>query len=278
MNLGFAAISFTLGIAYLALAGLVLVEVRQERRARGVSRFGLAYVGMALSCGPHHFIHGAEALRGSNVNWIVIASVLAGLPAAVVFVGLRLEAMAGGRGDRHVHGTPAWLVAAALGFCFAAGGLSAAAVIGVADGRSLTLLAAVPNLFVTVTYSLVGALLLRTQYLRRAGLGGWSLSGLSLSAIFPSCALMHLVYGLTAVGDASICPADLFGLPASAYFLWVVHRLYRQALVDWNRRPIVGAPQATTRPGPWRSATVPQRTHVHAADVLSGTRLVEGAS
>lgn len=178
-DVGFAATSFILGTAYLALAWLAIAEVRRERRTRGISRFGLAYVGMALSCGPHHLIHGAEALRGSNVNWIVIASVLAGLPAGVLFVGLRVEAMAGGRGDRHIHGTPAWLVAAAIGFCFTAGGLCTAGAIGLAGGHSLTLLAAVPNLFVTVTYSLVGVLLLRTQYLRRPSLGGWSLSGLA---------------------------------------------------------------------------------------------------
>jgi hypothetical protein len=254
MNVAFAMISFGLGLAYLALAALVLFEVHQERRSRGVSRFGLAYVGMALSCGPHHFIHGSQALEGFNFNWIVMASVLAGLPAAVSFVGLRIEAMAGGRGDRHVLGTPPWLVAGALGFCFLAGGLFAAAALRLADGPQPPLLVLIPNAFVSVTYALVGILLLRTQYLRRGTLGGWSLSGLSLTMIFPSCALMHAVYALTAVGDFNICPADLLGIPASAYFLWVVHRLYRQALFDWNRRPIVGARQATVRPAPWEPA------------------------
>jgi hypothetical protein len=253
MSIAFAFISFGLGLAYLALAGLVMVEVHQERRSRGVSRFGLAYVGMALSCGPHHFIHGTQALHGFNFNWIVMVSVLAGLPGAVVFVGLRIEAMLGGRGDRHVLGTPPWLVAAGLGFCFLAGALVAAAAFRLAGGHRPALLVVVPNAFVAVTYAAVGLLLLRTQYLRRGALGGWSLSGVSLSMIFPTCALMHLVYALTAVGDFNICPADLFGVPASAYFLWVVHRLYRQALVDWNRRPIVGPRQATRRPAPWEA-------------------------
>lgn len=193
MNVAFAAISFTLGIAYLALAMLVIVEVRRERRTPGhlPVRPGLRRHGAELRAAPVH--PRLRSLDGSDVNWIVIAAVLAGLPAAVAFVGLRVEAMAGGRGDRHVHGTPGWVVAAAVGFCLAAGGLCTAALIRLADGHSLTLLAAVPNLFVTVTYATVGVLLLRTQYLRRPSLGGWSLSGLSLSAIFPSCALMHLV-------------------------------------------------------------------------------------
>jgi hypothetical protein len=40
-------------------------------------------------------------------------------------------------------------------------------------------------------------------------------------------------------------------VPASAYFLWVVHRLYRQSVIDWNRRPIVGAPRQAPRAAPW---------------------------
>jgi hypothetical protein len=258
VNVVLAAISIALGLAYLALACIAVIEVVQARRTRGISRFGLAYVGMALSCGPHHLIHGAQALEGINVTGPVFASVLLGLPAGVVFVGLRVEAMVGGRGDRHIRGTPTALIVVALGFCFAAGALVTAAALRVGAGHRLSLMAAVPNLFVTVTYSIVGVLLLRTQAMRRVPLEGWSLSGLSLGAIFPSCALMHLVYALSARGDLSICPADLFGLPASAYFLWVVHRLYRQTMIDWNRRPIVGAPRRTPRDAPWAQTADPR--------------------
>ena len=251
MNAVFAAVSIGLGLAYLALAVIAVVEVGQARRTRGVSRFGLAYVGMALSCGPHHLIHGAEALQGFNANWPMVASVFVGLPAGVIFVGLRIEAMAGGRGDRHIHGTPALLMLGAMAFCVVAGMLVTVAAADFGGGHRASLLAVAPNLFVTVTYSIVGILLLRTQTLRRVALEGWSLSGLSLGAIFPSCALMHLVYALSAKGDLTICPVDVFGVPASAYFLWVVHRLYRQSMVDWNRRPIVGAPGRAPRAAPW---------------------------
>jgi len=251
MRDAFAAISFLLGVAYLALACIAIIEVKQARRTRGISRFGMAYVGMALSCGPHHLIHGVEALQGVNINVPVFASVLIGLPAGVVFVGLRVEAMLGGRGDRHIQGTPAALIIGALLFCFAAGVLVTVALRGLGHGHSLEALATVPNLIVTVTYGAVGVLLLRTQALRRVALGGWSLSGLSLGAIFPSCALMHLIFALSARSELSICPADLFGVPASFYFLWVVHRLYRQSMIDWNRRPIIGPPRMTRRLAPW---------------------------
>jgi hypothetical protein len=204
----------------------------------------------------------------------VFASVLVGLPAGVVFVGLRIEAMAGGRGDRHIRGTPVALIVAGLGFCFVAGVLVTAALFRLGAGHHLSLIAAAPNLFVTVTYSIVGMLLLRTQALRRVALEGWSLSGLSLGAIFPSCALMHLVYALSARGDVSICPADLFGLPASAYFLWVVHRLYRQTMIDWNRRPIVGAPRRTPRDAPWAERSEPHDARLPAP----GAELEVGAT
>ncbi|MBV9804382.1 MAG: hypothetical protein JO130_14375 [Solirubrobacterales bacterium] len=251
MNVAFAAVSIALGSAYLALAGIALIEVKRARRTRGVSRFGLAYVGMAISCGPHHLLHGAEALEGFNANWPMIASVFVGLPAGVIFVGLRIEAMAGGRGDRHIRATPALLMIGAVAFCFVAGVLVTVAASDFGGGRRPTLLAVAPNLFVTVTYLVVGILLLRTQALRRVALEGWSLSGLSLGAIFPSCALMHLVYALSARGDLTICPVDVFGVPASAYFLWVVHGLYKQSITDWNRRPIVGAAGRAPRAAPW---------------------------
>jgi hypothetical protein len=257
MNGMFAGVSMGLGLAYLALACIAVIEVAQARRTRGVSRFGLAYVGMAMSCGPHHILHGTEALQGFNASWPMVASVFVGLPAGVIFVGLRIEAMAGGRGDRHIRGTPGLLVVGAVAFCFAAGVLVTAAAATFGGGHRPPLLALAPNLFVTVTYSIVGVLLLRTQARRRVALEGWSLSGLSLGAIFPSCALMHLVYALSARGDLTICPVDLFGVPASAYFLWVVHRLYKQSVIDWNRRPIVGAPRRAPRAAPWARRAEP---------------------
>jgi hypothetical protein len=120
MNLTVAVINLATGAAYLLLACQALWEIARERRARGISRFGVAYVAMALSCGPHHLIHGARAV------------------------------------SPHHH--PAFM-------------------------------AIVPNALVLVTYGMVGLLLFRTQLLRHPATGGWSVSGLSLAAIFPSCSL-----------------------------------------------------------------------------------------
>ena len=258
MNVVFGVASIGLGLVYCSLGLIAVIEVLRDYRTRGVSKFGLAFAGMAASCGPHHIIHGVHAIDGYDTNALMFLSVIVGLPPAI-FVVLRIEAMLGGRGDRFIPGTPAWLMAAPLAFSTAAGLLVGAALFRIGQGHPVTWSAFLPNAFVVVTYSAVGVLLLRTQLRRRGGFGGWSLSGVALGGIFPTCALTHLVYALTARGDGHIAPADLFGVPASAYFLLVVHGLYREAIVDWNRRPIIGSARRAARPGPWRPQRTPAR-------------------
>src|SRR5690606_15819575 len=106
-----------------------------------------------------------------------------------------------------------------------------------ADGlraSQLTSVTFLANGFVSVTYALVGWPLLRTQMRRRVVGGGWSVAGISLATIFPTCAVSHLVYALTADGDLHTAVVDVWGVPASIYFLWVVRALYRDAISDWN--------------------------------------------
>ncbi|TMB91375.1 MAG: hypothetical protein E6J45_06400 [Chloroflexi bacterium] len=89
-------------------------------------------------------------------------------------------------------------------------------------------------------YMAIGWFLLRTQLRNRAPMGGWSLSGLSLSAVFPTCALMHGIWALYSIkgvyqyGVHGLI-VDFLSIPAAIYFLWVVHGLYRESLRDWNR-------------------------------------------
>ncbi len=86
----------------------------------------------------------------------------------------------------------------------------------------------------------IGYFLIRTQLRNREGLGGWSVSGISLGAVFPTCAVMHAavaVYGLSGLYgfDLNGFVIDWLAVPAALYFLWVVHGLYQDALRDWNR-------------------------------------------
>ena len=89
-------------------------------------------------------------------------------------------------------------------------------------------------------YVTIGYFLLRTQLRNRTTSGGWSLSGLALMGVFPTCAVMHAVWVLYAV--TGVYAPDVHGLfidwisvPAGLYFLWVVRALYHDALHDWNR-------------------------------------------
>ena len=57
----------------------------------------------------------------------------------------------------------------------------------------------IPNILLVWLYMLIGWHLLRTQLRNHPGFGGWSVSGVSLTAVFPTCAVMHaawLVYAL----------------------------------------------------------------------------------
>lgn len=257
---GFATIA--IGLAYLGLGTLSAVELIVLRKERGFSRFAVGFTLMAASCGPHHLAHGWHILSGMDHNALVAVSTVVGLPCGLIFVGLRLEAMIGGRGDRFVSGSPWWITVAPLTFLVVVGalgsrGLGSGAHVGHDRGSGgsfdPTSLVFLTNLFVTVTYGLVGGFLLRTQVRRRQTSGGWSLSGLSLAGVFPTCALMHLVYALTARGNSHTLFFDLLGVPASIYFLAVVRGLYRDSIVDWNRRPLVGRAGTPSRPSPWQA-------------------------
>lgn len=277
-------ISLIIGIANLlvgtAYAGLGLLsawEAATQYRYRGLSRFGLGFSLMAASCGPHHLMHGWCVLQGGTVSTPMLAITLLGLPGGAVFCWLRAEAMLERRGDRTLAVTPqrmagtllAWLatVAALAGWalatplpvsptvCTTRGLVPVAALAG--NAAELARLLTLTNVFVTVTYAMVGWYLAETQVRRYMASRSWSLSGLSLAAVFPTCAAMHLILALTNRGEAATLPFDLLGVPASIYFLWVVKRLHRDSVVDWNRRPLIGVAAIPKRSAPWsdRSAS-----------------------
>jgi hypothetical protein len=252
--------TMALGAAYVTLAGVALIEVLGGFRARGFSRFGVGLVVMGLACGAHHIVHGLHAVTGGGGSAPAMIATLVGLPAVLTFIALRVEVMTGGRGDRFIAGTPRWISLTPIGFLIVAGVLldrslqnafesPTLAHHGVAEGISWWVM--LPNLFIALSYALVGWYLLRTQVRRREEQGGWSLSGLALGAVFPTCSLMHLAVALDQPQSSAVVGLDLVGVPISIYFLWVVNGLYRQALVDWNRRPLAGDPGRPDRMSPW---------------------------
>jgi surface polysaccharide O-acyltransferase-like enzyme len=115
--------------------------------------------------------------------------------------------------------------------------IAAAAVIAGSPERLPPTVAA--NLLLVVLYSMIGWYLFRTQLENRRASGSWSLSGLALTLVFPTCALMHgawIVHQVTGryQTDVHTVVIDWLAVPAAVYFLWVVRGLHVGTLRDWN--------------------------------------------
>ena len=276
MSLVIGLSNLALGLAYAGLGSLSAWETISLHHYRGWSRFGIGFSLMAASCGPHHLVHGWHVLfQGESVSWPMFAATLIGLPAGLIFLWLRFETMWGGEGERSVAVSPhravllvsaltvvaGWLAAWAFVqpgandlfqvLCTSAGLVTTASGAGI-DFASITFLA---NVFVTVTYGMVGWYLADHQVRRHLATGVWSLSGVALMGVFFTCAQMHFIDATTR-GNGVMLVFDLIGIPASVYFLRVVKQLHNDSVTDWNRRPLVGAAAAPARPSPWSGGSM----------------------
>jgi hypothetical protein len=239
MTLVVAALNIVLGCAYTGYGILTVIDLKRGWRRFGYSHFGGAWVAMAFTCGPHHIVHGMHlAVEGRTAGPLDLLAVLVGLPFGVIWLSLRIEAVLGGRGDRFIPGTPLGIAAApTLAAVYVT--VILAALVGLHRSGSASWPAAVPNVPLVVIYCAIGYVLLRTQLRNRPLTGGWSLSGCSLTVVFPTCAIMHGVFALYALSgryhsDIHGLVIDWFAIPASLYFLWVVRELYLEVLTDWN--------------------------------------------
>ncbi len=239
MDAAVAVTNLILGTAYTGYGVLTAIEMKRGWRTRGFSHFGAAWIFMAFTCGPHHLFHGFHAaFEGRAGGALDFYAVLVGLPVGIIWLLLRIEAMGGGRGDRFISGNPLWLMAmptiaavylTTLGF----------GIFSITTG-SMRFSSMMPsNILLLFIYMTIGYFLLRTQLRNRPRAGGWSVSGLSLAVVFPTCALMHVVFAFYAMAglyewDIHAVVIDWLAVPAGLYFLWVVRALYRDALKDWN--------------------------------------------
>ena len=234
-----AVLSLALGSVYTSYGIITVLDLARNSRTLGMSHFGVAWIAMAFTCGPHHFEHGLHLLDGSRAaGALELVAVLVGVPAGVTWFLLRVEAVSGGRGDRPVRHTPlVGRVLPALGVVYGVGFAVSAAV----TVRNVTFVppTAASNLALVALYGMIGWYLLKTQLASYAASGGWSLSGLSLTVVFPTCALMHAAWiAYQAAGryetDIHSALIDWLAVPAAAYFLWVVRGLHSGTVRDWN--------------------------------------------
>jgi len=236
-----AILNMAVGSVYLVIGTLVMIDLKRGWKTSGFSHFGAGFIALAFTCGPHHLAHGLHIFEGRPPGALDLLAVLVGLPAAATFSLLRIEAFRGGRGDRFVSGTPGWLFAqpTLAGIYVTA---IAAAAFQVGKGKMHFPPTILPNVLLICIYMTIGYFLLRTQFNNHRSSKGWSVSGLSLSGVFPTCAMMHAVWTLYAITgqyhfDIHGFVIDWISVPAGLYFLWAVHALYRESLRDWNRIP-----------------------------------------
>jgi hypothetical protein len=239
VTIAVGALNLILGTVYFQYGTMTLVEMKRGWRRFGYSHFGAAWVAMAFTCGPHHIVHGVHGLfEGRHGGALDLMAVLVGLPFGVTWFLLRVEAFRGGSGDRFVAGTPRWIAALpVLSVVYIAAIAASAGASAPFDmGRAWI---SAPNFLLVGIYSTIGYYLARTQLANRRPLGGWSISGVSLSFIFPTCAAMHGIFAMYVLTgrygfDIHGFSIDWLAVPAGLYFLWVVQRLYRDQLSDWN--------------------------------------------
>ncbi len=235
-------LNLALGVVYVAIGVMIAIDLEQAIRRRGWSHFGVSWLTIMFTCGGHHLVHGVHlAGEGRGIGWLDVVAVTLGLPAGSIFSWLRIQSRRGGAGDHLISGTPAWLRTLTGGYGVVAAvvlvsGLTIVVTRGVsADGRLL------PNLLLMALYIAVGAVLWRGQARNRSLFGGWSMSGLSLMMIFPTCALMHGVYVVYAASGTFMPDyhglwIDWLSVASALYFLWVVQGLERGTIADWNER------------------------------------------
>lgn len=246
-----AVLSIILGVVYTSYGLMTVVDLAKGWRHFGFSHFGLAWVAMAFTCGPHHLEHGLHLFWDQRAGGhLELAAVIVGFPAGVVWFLLRCEAMLGGRGDRIVRGdAPFVLALPRLSALYAVGFVGAAGLV-LTDAQQFPPMVAA-NLLLVVLYGMIGWYLLRTQLATHQATGHWSLSGVALTLVFPTCAAMHAAWAVHQVAgryeaDVHTVVIDWLAVPAAAYFLWVVRGLHAGTVRDWNEATTGAVPVAAS--------------------------------
>lgn len=257
MSRAVSLLSLALGLIAVLLASQALIESTRSLRLVGRRRFGLALSAFGATTAVHYFVLGVSGSGpASDAAGPQLAALLLTLLPVGVFCWLRVEAYLDGPGDRIVDGTPGWIAVLPSMAAGAAGAVLISAwrnppPAGSGAGVAAQWLGILPSILLVATFSAIGWSLIRGQQTRHAVLGGWSASGLAVTLIFPTGAVVYATQALTVRPTLTSSLVDWLGVPAAVWF-WRECRRLTGAVERQASRPVVTVPaQRSQRPAPW---------------------------
>lgn len=242
MSTAVATGNIVLGVAYLVLGAIVLLDLHRQRSERGVWQMGAALAALCFTCGPHHVVHGVHVgFENVPAGRLDLVTVMVALPPGILFLWLRAEALTGGRGDRLVANTPGWVQALPVATGAYVGALLFVG-LGIMVRADQLSVDGLIGLTTFTLFSTIAVVLVRTQVRNRPALGGWSLSGLGLTAVFITCASTHAAVAMQAAAgvrplDVHMAMVDVGAIAAAGWFLQVVRSLTRAASDEYATGP-----------------------------------------
>ena len=240
MRAGVTVVNLVTGTAYVAIGGLIVLDLVLGWRTLGLSRFGAALAAIAITCGLHHLVHSVHVgVDGHGATALDLVTVAVGIPFGAMFFYLRLEALMGGSGDRFRSGRCWCMLAAPTVSGMYLTGLVASAVPVAAAGTFSPHPGAAVHVALALIYVRIGSILVRTQVQSYRATSEWSMSGCSMAGIFLTCAVMHAATILAVLAgdhelDVHNLAPNVLGVPAGLYFLSIVKKLQRAQARDWN--------------------------------------------
>jgi hypothetical protein len=236
------------GVVYLLLGCNALVESVGPARPGASRRFGLALTLLAFAGGTPALLGGIGLVTGGgNSSAPHLAATSLGLLPATVFCWLRYEAYLGRAGERIIHGNPSWVPLLPAAFAFGSGAILVMAWVG----RGPVTLLSAPDAAVAGMFLPIGWFLLRAQQIRHGMAGGWSLSGLAATMIFPTWAVTHATQILGGEVSRTVRIIDWVAVAAAMWFLIECRRLVGSANRSGRRATLAVSPLRARRPAPW---------------------------
>lgn len=249
MALATGILNLALGLVYLSYGIITIIDLHRfgAQFDKLEKHFAYAWILMAFTCGPHHLVHGIHTLFENRPGGALdVYAVGVGFPAGFVWLMLRTGALLGIQWPflRHMEGAPGdriWRAdfgTVVMPMMLFLGLYAGSLTVFVASGPAFHLSNFHPpasNVILFGLYSMIGYYLWRAQLAAHRRTQKWSLSGVSLAIVFPTCAVMHLIFSYyVAIGvyqyDWHGYVIDLVSVPAAMYFLWVVRSMHREIL------------------------------------------------